>query len=228
MSSSLQHLAIIMDGNRRWAREHGLPTMEGHRHGYVVVKNVGDWCLARQIPVVTLWAFSTENWKRTQEEVGFLMDLLEWAFTNDLQEFHNKGVRLRVIGRREGLRPSVLQAIDSAEAKTAQNTKLALVIALNYGGRAELIDAFKRLVREGISPEEITEERITAATYWPEMPTPELIIRTSGEERLSGFLLWQSPYSELHWCQKQWPDFSEEELDQALQVYASREQRFGR
>ena len=228
MTPPLRHVAIIMDGNRRYAKARGLPGLEGHRAGRDVVKKIGDWCVARQIEVLTLWAFSTENWKRTEEEIRFLMDLLEWTFTHDVKEFHEKGFRLRVIGRREGLRSSIITAIESAEKLTALNTKMTLVIALNYGGRAELVDAFKALVAQGVTVGEITEERITAATYWPEMPSPELIIRTSGEQRLSGFLLWESTYSEIYWCQKHWPEFSEEDLDAALAEYASRERRFGK
>ena len=197
-----------MDGNRRWARERGLPPFEGHRRGYQVVKQLTRWCIDRRIPLVTLWAFSTENWQRTQQEVGFLMDLLEWALKADLDEFVREGIRLRVVGRREGLRPALCDAIARAEERTAENTTLTLVIALNYGGRAEIVDAVQRLVAGNVRPADITEARLTQEMYWPEMPAPELIIRTSGEERLSGFLLWHAPYSELHWCRPLWPDFS--------------------
>lgn len=225
---ALKHLALIMDGNRRFARERGLPTLEGHRAGYQTVKKLGDWCLARRIEVVTLWAFSTENWKRAQDEVGYLMDLLEWSLRNDVDEFDKKGIRLKVIGQRDRLRPSIIEGINNAEERTKNNTKMTLVIALNYGGRTEIIDAMKRLIQAGISVDQIDEAKVTSAMYWPEMPEPDLIIRTSGEERLSGFLLWQAPYAELYWCKKHWPDFNEADLDTALEEYGSRQRRYGK
>ncbi len=228
LMAPLQHLAFIMDGNRRFAREHGMPSLEGHRAGYQIVKKLGDWCLTRQIPLVTIWAFSTENWKRTEDEVGYLMDLLEWALRNDLEDFHQKGIRLKVIGRRDRLRASILEGIEQAEAKTKNNTKMTLVIALNYGGRAEIVDACKRLVEQGIEAAAVDEAALTSAMYWPEMLVPDLIIRTSGEQRLSGFLLWEAAYSELYWCQKHWPDFLETDLDAALEEYASRQRRYGK
>lgn len=224
----LRHLAVIMDGNRRWARDRGIPTLEGHRAGHDSVKRLGDWCLARGLEVVTIWAFSTENWKRTQEEVGYLMDLLEWSLKNDVEEFYQKGIRLRVIGRREGLRPSIIRGIEEAEEKTKNNTKMTLVIALNYGGQAEIVDAVRTLIRAGVKAEEVNEARLAAAMYWPEMPSPDFIIRTSGEERLSGFLLWEAPYAELYWSKKHWPDFSEQDLEAALEEYVSRQRRYGK
>lgn len=196
--------------------------------GYQTVKKLGDWCLARHIPVVTIWAFSTENWKRAEDEVGYLMDLLEWSLRNDLEEFHEKGIRLKVIGRRENLRSSIIDGIERAEEKTKHNTKMTLVIAINYGGRAEIVDACKQLMEKGVAVSAITEEMITSAMYWPDMPGPDLIVRTSGEERLSGFLLWEASYSELYWCKKHWPDFSEVDLDAALEEYAGRQRRYGK
>mgnify|MGYP002362824527 CR=1 FL=1 len=225
---SLRHLAVIMDGNRRWARDRGLPTLEGHRGGYQTVKKLGDWALERGLEVVTLWAFSTENWKRAEEEVGYLMDLLEWALRNDVDEFDKKGIRLKVIGQRDRLRPSIIEGIERAEERTKNNSKMTLVIALNYGGRGEIVDAVKRLMQAGTPAEQVDEAKLTSAMYWPDMPEPDLIIRTSGEERLSGFLLWEAPYSELYWCKKHWPDFSEQDLDAALEEYAGRQRRYGK
>lgn len=227
-TSPLLHLAIIMDGNRRWATERGNLPMQGHQAGYERLKEVGDWCLARGIKVLTVFAFSTENWKRTQEEVGFLMDLLERALTEELTNFKHKGVKLKIIGRREGLRPSVLRAIETAEEATKENEKAIFVICINYGGRAEIIDACKCIIKDGLRAEDISEETLTARMYWPEMPEPDLIVRTSGEERASGFLTWESAYSEFYWCQKHWPDFDEQELDKALEEYAKRKRRFGK
>ncbi len=224
----LRHLALIMDGNRRYARERGLPTLEGHRAGYKTVKELGDWCLARGLEIVTIWAFSSENWKRAEEEVGYLMDLLEWSLRNDVDEFHQKGIRLKVIGQRDRLRPSIVEGINNAEERTKNNTRMTLVIALNYGGRAEIVDAVKHLIQTGVPAQEVDEAKVTSAMYWPDMPEPDLIIRTSGEERLSGFLLWQAPYAELFWCKKNWPDFSEQDLDAALEDYTNRQRRYGK
>lgn len=227
MPTSLKHLAIIMDGNRRWAKERGLSSLEGHKAGYERMKEVGDWCLERGIPILTVFAFSTENWKRTEEEVGYLMDLLEYGVKTDLSHYQERGVRLKIIGRREGLRPSVLRAVENAEAVTEKNSRAIFCICLNYGGRTEIVDACRKAVADGLKPEEVTEEALTARMYWPEMPGPDLVIRTSGEERLSGFLTWESVYSELYWCDKHWPDFDEAELEKALEAYAERQRRYG-
>mgnify|MGYP000172623958 FL=1 len=224
----LTHLAIIMDGNRRWAKDQGLPSFEGHRRGYDRLKEVGDWCLARKIPFLTVFAFSTENWKRTQDEVGYLMDLLETGLSRDLDEFHRKGVRLTFMGRREGLRPSILRAMDAAEEKTKDNTNATFCLCLNYGGRLEIVDACKKLVEQGVPAEQIDEAKLQSAMYWPELPEPDLIVRTSGEQRLSGFLLWESAYSELYWTNVHWPAFDEGEVDKALEEYANRQRRFGK
>lgn len=224
---AVNHLAIIMDGNRRWAKERGWPSVEGHRVGYDRLKQVGDWCLNRNIKVFTVFAFSTENWQRAEEEVGYLMDLLENALTKELDYFQERNVRLKIIGQRDRLRPSIVRAIEEAEVKTAGNARATFVICLNYGGRLEIVDACKRLVRQGVSEASIDEAMLQSAMYWPDMPDPDLIIRTSGEERLSGFLLWQAAYSELYWTKKHWPDFDEHELDAALAEYETRQRRFG-
>jgi undecaprenyl diphosphate synthase len=228
MKSAVTHLAIILDGNRRWAKEHGLPTLEGHRVGYDRVKEIADACLDRGIAVLSVFAFSTENWDRTTEEVGYLMDLLEGALINDLHFFRDRGVRLRILGRRERLRPSILRAIETAEQETAHSIRATLCICLNYGGRPEIVDACKKLIADGVRAEDVTEASLTARMYWPEMPAPDLVIRTSGEERLSGFLTWETAYSEIYWCVTSWPDFNEHELDLALESYASRQRRFGK
>lgn len=217
-----------MDGNRRWAKGRGLPAMEGHRQGYETLKRIGDACLDRQIKILTVYAFSTENWKRTEEEVSFLMGLLEFALSKELDYFISREVRLRILGRREGLRPSLIELIEKAEASTKDFTRATFAICLNYGGRTELVDAVRAIAAEGMPPESIDEDTITKRLYWSNMPDPDLIIRTSGEERLSGFLLWQSAYSELYWCEKQWPDFDEAELDKALETFNQRQRRYGK
>jgi undecaprenyl diphosphate synthase len=222
----LRHLAMIMDGNRRWAKERGQLGIKGHQVGYDTLKKIGDACLARGIQVLSVFAFSTENWKRTQEEVGFLMDLMEYALRNELAYFKDKG--LRILGRREGLRPSVLQAIETAERETAMNDKLTFCICFNYGGRAEIVDACKALIAAGTPADEVDEAAIQKKLYWGDMPDPDLIIRTSGEERISGFLLWEAAYSELYWTKTHWPDFDEAALDKALADFTERQRRYGK
>ncbi len=224
----VKHLALIMDGNRRWAKEQGLPSFEGHRKGAETLKRLGEWALAKNIKVVTVFAFSTENWKRAQDEVGYLMDLIEVFLSKELAWFKEHNVRLRILGRREGLRPSILRAIDRAEAETAALDRATFCICLNYGGRAEIVDACRQIIKAGTPEDQITEELITKQLYGGDLPDPDLIIRTSGEKRLSGFLLWQSAYSELYWCEKHWPAFEEADLDAALEDFAARQRRYGK
>ncbi len=205
-----------------------MPSYKGHEAGYTALKNIGDACLERGIEVISVFAFSTENWKRTQEEVGVLMNLLEKGLRDELSYFAAKNIQIKILGRRDGLRPSTLKAIEDAEENTKNNTAAILCICINYGGRLEIVDACKKLVEEGVSADQIDEAAIQAKMYWPDMPDPDLIVRTSGEERLSGFLLWEAAYSEFYWCQKHWPDFDVDELDNALEVYAERQRRFGK
>ncbi len=224
----IRHLGIILDGNRTWARGRGLPTLEGHRRGYDRLKEFGDWCIARGIPMVTAFAFSTENWNRAPEEVAYLMELLERALSREVDEFDKRGVRLRVIGRREGLPTAIVRAAAAAEERTKNNGKMTLQLAINYGGRPEIVDAAKRALAAGLTPETLTEEAFTRFLYAPETPDPDLIIRTAGHRRLSGFLLWEAAYSELHFTKTLWPDFSEVDLDAALADYAGRVRKFGK
>jgi undecaprenyl diphosphate synthase len=225
---SLQHLAIIPDGNRRWARGRGLPTLEGHRVGYTKVKHIGEWCIARGITNFTIWGFSTENWKRTVDEVGYLMDLIFRALAHEIDFYNDKGIRLKVMGRRENFSDKIRQAIEEAEVKTASNTRGQLNLCIDYGGRAEILAAAQKLMAEGVKPEEVTEERFTAATWFGDIPKPDLIIRTSGEQRLSGFLSWSGGYSELLFLDKYFPDFEESDLDAAIAEFQDRERRFGK
>lgn len=219
-----QHIGIIMDGNRRWAKAHGLPSLEGHRRGYDKLKEVGEWCVSRGIKVLTVYAFSIENWSRTAREVSYLMDLFYRALHTEIDEFMRRDIRVRVIGRREGLPEKVRIGANEAEDRTKNNTRGTLQLAINYGGRAEIVDAIRLLAARGA---DITEETISANLYAPEVAPPDLIIRTSGERRLSGFLTWESVYSELYFTDTHWPDFSETDLDTALAWYASRSRRFG-
>lgn len=225
--NGIRHLGIIMDGNRHWAQAHGLPTMEGHRRGYAQLKNVGDWCINRGIEVLTVYAFSTENWQRSKKEVTYLMRLFELALSRDLNELHRKNMRIAVIGRIAGLPQRLQQRIKQAVAKTKNNTRGTLQLALNYGGRAEIVDAVKKIVGTARRASKITEESISQALYTAHQPDPDLIIRTSGELRTSGFLAWQGAYSELYFTKKYWPEFTEADLDQALNEYSRRQRRFG-
>lgn len=204
-----------------------MPAIEGHRAGYDKMKQVGDWCLARGIQILTVYAFSTENWKRSETEVGFLMSLLEHALEKELNYFVDRKIKLRVLGRRDGFSPKIVELIAKAEKATEQFDVMTFAICLNYGGRTEIVDAVKEIVAEGLSAETIDELSIAKRLYWPHMPDPDLIIRTSGEERLSGFLLWQSAYSEFYWLKKNWPALEESDIDAAFEEFASRQRRYG-
>lgn len=218
---------MIMDGNRRWAKEKGLPSVEGHRAGYETMKKVGDWCLERGVEILTVYAFSTENWKRSETEVGFLMTLLEHALDKELDYFISRKIKLRILGRREGFKPRILELIDKAQEATKDFDTMTFAICLNYGGRTELVDAVKEIVAEGMSPEIIDELSISKRLYWSNMPDPDMIVRTSGEERLSGFLLWQSAYSEFYWLKKNWPAIDEKDIDAIIEEYKTRQRRYG-
>jgi len=217
-----------MDGNRRWAKERGLPAFMGHRAGYDRLLEIGEACLDRGIPNLTVFAFSTENWRRSAEEVEFLMNLFDQALEKDFKRFLDRGARIRVLGRREGLRESTRRAIESMERDSSANSAATLGLCLNYGGRAEIVDACRRAIADGLKPEDVTEAEINQRLYWPDMPEPDLVVRTSGEERLSGFLAWESVYSELYFCEKHWPDFDTAELDKALAIFQERERRRGK
>lgn len=229
MNSGLvpRHIGFIMDGNRRWARGRGLPTFEGHRRGYEKMKEVGRWCLERGVENITVFAFSTENWRRSEEEVNYLMRLINRVLTTDIDEFNRLGLRLKIVGRRDGLSDDIQQAAETAQQRTVTNTKGTLYVALNYGGRAEIIDTAKSILRAKVPPDDIDESSFAKFLYAPEAPNLDLIIRTSGEQRLSGFMLWHSVYSELYFITKHWPEFSEEDLDLSLAWYRDRERRFG-
>ena len=237
------HIGFIMDGNRRWARERGLPTLQGHLAGYELVKKIGPWCAARGVKCVTLFAFSTENWKRAQDEVGYLMELLMAAVTRDLEIFMKNNFRLKLIGRRADLSEKLQQAVAAAEERTKDNAGGTMQLAVSYGGRDEIVRAARdaaasilssqpgdvsSLSRGSWDPERLTEKLISEHLDTVGMPDPDLVIRTSGEQRLSGFLLWQSAYSELLFLKKHWPDFSEPDLDAAISWYSDRERRYGK
>lgn len=226
-----RHIAIIMDGNGRWARGRGLPRVEGHRRGEHTVRDIVEACGEIGIEYLTLYTFSAENWRRSEDEVKALMYLIEVVAKKEIRELHRKGVRLRVLGRLHELPTSLQEELRRDVELTRGNTGLNLNLALNYGGRAEIADAARRLaekVRQGtLQPEDVTEEAISRELYCPEMPDPDLVIRTGGEMRLSNFLLWQAAYSEIWVTQTLWPDFRRTELTDAIRSFQSRERRFG-
>lgn len=226
-----RHLAIIMDGNGRWAQERGLPRAAGHRAGVESLRGVVRACRRWGIPILTIYAFSTENWKRPQEEVNALMRLLTEYLRREIDELHREGVRVRAIGRWRELPQHERDEIERAMQITAGNQNLMLNVALNYGGRSELVDAVRQIaaqVEQGtVRPEQIDERLLADHLYTAGLPDPDLLIRTGGEVRLSNFLLWQLAYAELWVTPVYWPDFSPQHLEQALFDYQSRQRRFG-
>lgn len=226
-----RHIAIIMDGNGRWAAAHGLPRSIGHRRGAEAVRRTVEGCIRHGVGVLTVYAFSSENWKRPAEEVEDLMTLLRVYLEQEIDELDNNGVRVRFIGDRQAFPENLRKLIAESEARTAGNVKLTLVIALNYGSHGEIVEACRQLARKAISgevaPDEIDAAQIRAHLQAPDIPDPDLIIRTSGEKRLSNFLLWQAAYAELVFLDVMWPDFDESALEGAIQEYLARERRFG-
>ena len=216
-----------MDGNGRWARRRGHPASFGHRAGVRAIKRVLEGCEELGVHALSVYAFSTENWSRPRVEVRALMRLFHETMQREIDEMHRRGVRIVVSGRRDGLSPRMRDCIEEAVARTARNTNGVLNVCLNYGGRAELVDAVRKLVKEGVPADQIDESAIASRLYVPDLPDPDLIIRTAGESRVSNFLLWQSAYSELLVTETLWPDFGVEELKAAIADYNSRIRRFG-
>jgi undecaprenyl diphosphate synthase len=226
-SSIPQHVGIILDGNRRWASERGLPTLEGHRKG---AENFGD--IVRKlfnegVSYVSAFVFSTENWSRTEEEVKYLMKLVVKLVEDELDAFNKAGIRMVILGSRERLSKSVLRSIEKTEATTKNNTEGTLAFCFNYGGHDEITNAVKQIVADGVKPDDITDEVVSSALYHPEVPAVDLIVRTSGEQRTSGFMLYRSAYAELLFIDKYWPDMKEADVDDILQEYKQRQRRFG-
>jgi undecaprenyl diphosphate synthase len=221
------HLAIIMDGNGRWAKARGLPRLAGHRAGTENLRRTLKACVRHGIKILTIYAFSTENWGRPAEEVRGLMTILEQVIERELKELHEQGVRIRHIGRSDNVSPRLLKKIQKAVELTKNNNTLILNVAFNYGGRQEIIDAARRIMHEGIEPDKVDDALLSQYLYTAGQPDPDLIIRTSGEMRVSNFLIWQGAYAELYVTPTYWPDFNEDELQKALDHYAARERRFG-
>ncbi|MEW8690187.1 MAG: isoprenyl transferase [Candidatus Thiodiazotropha endolucinida] len=227
-----RHIAIIMDGNGRWAKKRGLPRYAGHPAGVEAVRGVVEACVELQIPVLTLFAFSSENWQRPQKEVNLIMDLFLRSLKKEVRRLDRNHVKLKVIGDRSAFAANLQAQIDEAEQQTASNQGLLLQVAANYGGRWDITQAAKRLaeqVQSGeISPDQIDEERFSQNLCITNLPEPDLFIRTGGEQRISNFLLWQCAYTELYFTDLLWPDFNRQALDEALHDFSRRQRRFGR
>ncbi|EGV52393.1 MULTISPECIES: isoprenyl transferase [sulfur-oxidizing symbionts] len=227
-----RHIAIIMDGNGRWARQRGLPRYAGHPAGVESVRKVVEHCVQQGIEVLTLFAFSSENWQRPKKEVGLIMDLFIRALRKEARRLHRNGVRLRVIGDRTAFPEKLQRRIHEVEALTAANSGLILQVAANYGGRWDIIRAARRLARQAaageIDVDAIDEQALAAQLAFPDLPDPDLFIRTGGECRVSNFLLWQAAYSELYFTDLLWPEFDAAALDAAIADYSRRQRRFGR
>jgi undecaprenyl diphosphate synthase len=220
-------VAIIMDGNSRWAADRGLPPEAGHREGTRALRRTVEAAIELNIRSLTVYAFSTENWLRPPDEVDALMEIFGETIRRELPDLAEQGVRTRFIGRRDRVSGELLAQMEDLEAETASRDRLELWIAFDYGGRAELADAAKRVVEAGLGPDEIDEDVLGAHLYAPDMPEPDLLIRTSGELRISNFLLWQLAYAELVFTDRRWPEFGEDDLRAAVQEYAGRKRRFG-
>ena len=225
------HLGVIMDGNGRWAEARGKRRTEGHIEGVKALRKLVELCINYGVAHLTVFSFSSENWTRPKDEISFIFNLLRRFVASDLQNLIRNNVRVRIIGSRTGLEPGLVRLIDDVEAKTAANTGLVLVVAFNYGGKAEIAEATRRIAGEvaagRLAPEAITEDTIAAALYTAGLPDPDLIIRTSGEQRISNFLLWQAAYAEFVFVDENWPDFGEASFIRVLETYARRDRRFG-
>lgn len=228
----LRHIAIIMDGNRRWAKRHFLPTLEGHRRGYNKIIDVIRWCIENNVQVLTVYAFSSENWNRTREEVDYLMNLLRMALQDEKDEFNKQGVRVKIIGQKGRFADDIQLFISQIEQKTSHNEKLLFQLALSYGGRPEIIQAIQNIAqaieKKELSAKDVSEDIIRKNLWTKDIPDPDLIIRTGGEQRLSNFLLWQSAYSELYFTKIYWPAFSQKEFLAAIEEYYQRQRRYGK
>lgn len=223
-----KHVAIIMDGNRRWAKEHGVPSLRGHQKGQETLHRLTKYAFGHGVEYLSVYAFSTENWQRTQDEVGYLMRQVAKALTEYTDEFVAEGARIVFLGARDDLDAKVRNAIEQAEAATANNDKATLAVCFNYGGQQEIVDTTKALIGAGIPAADINPELFAQKLYQPDVPPIDLLIRTGGEQRLSNFMLWRAAYAELAFTDTLWPDFSDEEFAGHLADYAGRARRFGK
>jgi len=221
------HVGYILDGNRRWARSHSLPEYDGHLAGYNALKEVVEGSMEQGIKFVSLYAFSTENWQREKKEVSHLMRLTMHALSTDLNRFIKNGIRVRILGHREGLSEKLIEAIERAEEATKLLTSGTVLVCFNYGGHREIADAVRKCIEDGLSAVEITEEAIAKRLYAPDVPPIDIIVRTSGEQRLSNFMLWRASYSELYFLKKFWPDMTKQDVTDIIEEYNRRQRRFG-
>lgn len=222
-----RHIGFILDGNRRWARMHSIPESDGHMAGYNALKEVLFGAYDYGVPYVSLYAFSTENWKRPSQEVSGIMKMAVAFATIDLKQLIKRGICVRFLGRRDGLPGKVLSAFEKAEEATRHFTNGTVAVCFNYGGQQEIVDAAKQCIADGLSAEEVTEEAIAERLYAPEIPPLDIIVRTSGEQRLSNFMLWRSAYSEFLFLEKYWPDMTKQDLASIIEEYNRRSRRFG-
>ncbi len=223
-----RHVAVIMDGNRRWARTRGVAEAEGHAAGVDAIRPVLERAQERGVRVLSLYAFSRENWSRSSHEVETLFRLLEAAIRRETPDLVRRGVRVRILGRSDELPTETRRSIEEALDATSRGSELTLNVAFNYSGRSELVDAARRCVADGLRPEQIDEQAISERLYTHDLPEPDLLIRTGGDQRISNFLIWQAAYAELYFCDRLWPDFDPDSFDAALAEYARRSRRFGR
>ncbi len=223
-----RHVAIIMDGNGRWAKRQHLPRIAGHRRGVESVRAAVSACAERGVQYLTLFAFSSENWRRPAEEVALLMQLFQMALSSEVEKLHRNGVRLKVVGDTQRFDPAIRRLIEQGERLTADNQRLTLTVAANYGGRWDILQAVNRFFRENASAKEIQEAQLAPYLAMSYAPEPDLFIRTGGEQRVSNFLLWQLAYTELYFTETLWPDFDAAALDEAIESFRTRERRFGR
>ena len=222
-----KHVGYILDGNRRWAKTHGLPTYEGHLAGINSLKEVAVATLDAGVEYMSIYIFSTENWNRSQEEIKGLMSLIFRLFTKDANLFHDNHVRLKVLGKREGLDAKIIKAMDKLEADTKAYTAGTMAICLNYGGQLEIVDAVKKIIASGVKAEDVNEALIAENLYVPEVPPLDVVVRTSGEQRLSNFMLWRAAYSELIFLNKMWPEMTKDDVTAIIEEYSRRHRRFG-
>lgn len=222
-----QHIAIIMDGNGRWAQSRGLPRLAGHRAGTENLRHIIEACVEFGVKYLTIYAFSTENWGRPEDEVSGLMGIFDEVFERELTELHKQGARLNHIGRLDEVRPSLREKVIKGMEITKNNDRLVLNVAFNYGGRDEIVQAIRAIVKDGIKPNDVNEEVVSQHLFTAGMPDPDLVIRTSGEQRISNFLIWQAAYAEWVFPQTFWPDFGRDELLAAIQEFGKRERRYG-
>lgn len=221
------HVGFILDGNRRWARKYSLPEYDGHLAGYNALREVMEGCFENNIKYVSIYAFSSENWKRDKSEVSSLMKLALQAISRDLKSLIDRNVRVRILGRRDGIGAKLLAGFEKAEEKTRNLTGGTLAVCFNYGGHQEIVDAARKCARDGLSADEIDENAIAERLYAPDIPPVDMVVRTSGEQRLSNFMIWRTAYSEFMFLEKYWPEMTKEDVIGIIEEYGRRQRRFG-